>query len=35
MKTLSERFLDAVERYLRRTGTKPSEFGRLATAESA
>jgi predicted transcriptional regulator len=33
MKTLSEQFLDAIEDHLKRTGTKPSEFGRRATGD--
>jgi hypothetical protein len=33
MKTLTEQFLDAIEGYLTRTGTKPSEFGRLAIGD--
>lgn len=33
MKTLSEQFRDAVEEFLARTGTKPTEFGRLAAGD--
>jgi hypothetical protein len=33
MKTLTEQFLDAIEGYLARTGTKPSEFGRQAVGD--
>jgi hypothetical protein len=33
MKTLTEQFLDAIEGYLARTGTKPSEFGRQAAGD--
>jgi predicted transcriptional regulator len=33
MKSLTEQFLDAIEGYLARTGTKPSEFGRQAIGD--
>ena len=33
MKTLTEQFLAAIEGYLARTGTKPSEFGRQAIGD--
>ena len=33
MKTLTEQFLDAIEGYLARTGTKPSDFGRQAIGD--
>jgi predicted transcriptional regulator len=33
MKTFTEQFLDAVEDHLKRTGTKPTEFGRQATGD--
>jgi hypothetical protein len=33
MKTLTEQFLDAIEGYLARTGTKPSKFGRQAAGD--
>jgi hypothetical protein len=33
MKTLTEQFLDAIEGYLTRTGTKPSDFGRQAIGD--
>ena len=33
MRTLTEQFLAAVEDHLRRTGTKPSEFGRQAAGD--
>jgi hypothetical protein len=33
MKTGSQQFLTAVEGYLRRTGTKPTEFGRQAVRD--
>ena len=33
MKTLSQQFRDEVEGFLERTGTKPTEFGRLAAGD--
>jgi hypothetical protein len=33
MKTLTEQFLDAIDGYLARSGTKPSEFGRQAIGD--
>jgi predicted transcriptional regulator len=33
MKTLTEQFLDAIDGYLTRTGTKPSDFERQAIGD--
>ena len=33
METLAHQFLQVIETYLRRTGTKPTEFGRMAAGD--
>jgi len=34
-RTISEQFLASIEAFLTRTGTKPSEFGRMAVGDRA